>query len=235
MSNASPPPGSSLRQEQAERLNELLSEKQRRAEEAASAAEAAGEPLDLSFYSDLKRIQKQLETHADAWPFLEPVSDVEVRQGTDACNTTLFASSLGPSFTVSCLMCRFSWSGQQAPGYSDVIKHPMDLSTIRALLDDKTYLAPEEYARDVLLMLENCRHFNKAGQFAELADKTEVQWRLPSLFFLFWSTLSLFWKHPSTGCHFPLHPLPLSLMLPFHRAFPGVLPSTDEQDGEGLE
>jgi hypothetical protein len=67
------------RQEHEDTLAALREEQQRRAEEAAQAAEAAGEALDMSFYPDLKRIHEQLETFPDIWPFLEPVSDVEVR------------------------------------------------------------------------------------------------------------------------------------------------------------
>jgi hypothetical protein len=49
------------------------------------------------------------------------------------------------------------------------------MAVMKALLEDQSYLTPEEYARDIFLMLENCRYFNKQGEFVEMADRTEVR------------------------------------------------------------
>lgn len=44
------------------------------------------------------------------------------------------------------------------PDYFDIIKHPMDLSTIQKKLDD--YHSKEEFIADVELMLNNCYLYN---------------------------------------------------------------------------
>jgi len=38
---------------------------------------------------------------------------------------------------------------EEAPGYYDMIEHPMDLTTIREQLDDKLYARKEDFAKDV--------------------------------------------------------------------------------------
>ena len=49
-----------------------------------------------------------------------------------------------------------------APGYSSVIKQPMDLSTIRSKIAT-TYSSVEEMDKDVDLMVENAKRFNGPG------------------------------------------------------------------------
>ncbi|XP_038143886.1 bromodomain-containing protein 4 isoform X1 [Cyprinodon tularosa] len=44
--------------------------------------------------------------------------------------------------------------------YHDIIKHPMDLSTIKAKLEAKQYRDPQEFAADVRLMFSNCYKYN---------------------------------------------------------------------------
>ncbi|XP_012726449.2 bromodomain-containing protein 4 isoform X2 [Fundulus heteroclitus] len=44
--------------------------------------------------------------------------------------------------------------------YHDIIKHPMDLSTIKAKLETKQYREPQEFAADVRLMFSNCYKYN---------------------------------------------------------------------------
>jgi histone acetyltransferase len=46
------------------------------------------------------------------------------------------------------------------PGYSNVIKNPMDLSTIKMKNDEKWYSTREQVRADVKLMIENCVLFN---------------------------------------------------------------------------
>ena len=47
------------------------------------------------------------------------------------------------------------------PDYFDVIKKPMDLSTIKTKLDEGKYSNPQEYVDDVWLMLNNAWMYNK--------------------------------------------------------------------------
>ncbi|XP_032418942.1 bromodomain-containing protein 4-like isoform X2 [Xiphophorus hellerii] len=44
--------------------------------------------------------------------------------------------------------------------YHDIIKHPMDLSTIKKKLDNRQYRDAEEFAADVRLMFSNCYKYN---------------------------------------------------------------------------
>lgn len=44
--------------------------------------------------------------------------------------------------------------------YHDIIKQPMDMSTIRAKLDGREYDGPEEFAADVRLTFTNCYKYN---------------------------------------------------------------------------
>jgi hypothetical protein len=52
------------------------------------------------------------------------------------------------------------------PGYLDVIKEPMDLSTIEQKMIG--YSSVEDLNRDVELMLNNCKAFNKVGFYFEV-------------------------------------------------------------------
>ncbi|WVQ77717.1 hypothetical protein IAR50_007407 [Cryptococcus sp. DSM 104548] len=51
-----------------------------------------------------------------------------------------------------------------APDYATVIKHPMDLSTIRAKLDNGMYSNRQEFVEDVRLMINNCMAYNVSPQ-----------------------------------------------------------------------
>lgn len=46
------------------------------------------------------------------------------------------------------------------PSYFDIIKHPMDLSTIQHKYNTNQYETPEEFEDDFRLMLDNCYKFN---------------------------------------------------------------------------
>eukprot|EP00123_Amoebidium_parasiticum_P011246 comp20602_c2_seq3/m.26571 comp20602_c2_seq3/g.26571 ORF comp20602_c2_seq3/g.26571 comp20602_c2_seq3/m.26571 type:complete len:423 (-) comp20602_c2_seq3:226-1494(-) len=64
--------------------------------------------------------------------------------------------------------CEFAWPfyepvdplKQQCPDYLNVIKQPMDLSTVRRKLDDRAYLTPAEFAVDMRLIFRNCIVYN---------------------------------------------------------------------------
>lgn len=59
--------------------------------------------------------------------------------------------------------------------YYDEIKEPMDLGTMNRKLDKKQYSTMEQFARDMLLVFDNCRQFNPPGtepiQHAETLEK----------------------------------------------------------------
>ncbi|KAG5678274.1 hypothetical protein PVAND_007963 [Polypedilum vanderplanki] len=50
---------------------------------------------------------------------------------------------------------------KQFPTYKKVIKHPMDLSTIKKRLQDMTYKARDEFVSDIRLIFDNCEIFNE--------------------------------------------------------------------------
>ena len=61
------------------------------------------------------------------------------------------------------------------PGYADVIKNPMDLSTVKKNLDKKVYQVVGDFLRDMTLIWENCREFNGVDHdYHGLADVLEV-------------------------------------------------------------
>ncbi|KAJ8251351.1 hypothetical protein GJAV_G00220420 [Gymnothorax javanicus] len=44
--------------------------------------------------------------------------------------------------------------------YHDIIKHPMDLGTVKAKLESRQYADPQEFAADIRLMFSNCYKYN---------------------------------------------------------------------------
>ncbi|KAI5173836.1 hypothetical protein PAEPH01_2060 [Pancytospora epiphaga] len=67
---------------------------------------------------------------------------------------------------------RYTWPFMQpvterdAPGYFDVVKNPMDISTIKRKFESGGYGTAQEFNDDIELMIENCYKFN--------APETEV-------------------------------------------------------------
>lgn len=49
------------------------------------------------------------------------------------------------------------------PDYFDIVKKPMDLSTIKSKLDNGSYTDPWHYVDDVWLMFENAWLYNQEG------------------------------------------------------------------------
>lgn len=50
------------------------------------------------------------------------------------------------------------------PDYFEVIKDPMDLSTIKKKMDAKQYANAEEFRDDIMLMCRNCFAYNPEDQ-----------------------------------------------------------------------
>mmetsp|Transcript_15046 Transcript_15046/g.38640 ORF Transcript_15046/g.38640 Transcript_15046/m.38640 type:complete len:909 (-) Transcript_15046:1771-4497(-) len=60
------------------------------------------------------------------------------------------------------------------PTYFDVIKRPMDLSTVRSKLKERKYWAAQEAIDDLRLIWANCRTFNRPGDdVCKMADMLE--------------------------------------------------------------
>ena len=51
-----------------------------------------------------------------------------------------------------------------APGYFDIIKHPMDFSTIFKKLNENQYLTPFQFCEDIWLVFNNAWTFNKKSR-----------------------------------------------------------------------
>lgn len=76
---------------------------------------------------------------------------------------------------------RYSWpfmypvSDDEAPGYSDIVKSPMDLSTIRGKLDARKYSTAQDFIADLNLIISNCFLYNRPDteiyKFGEEMDR----------------------------------------------------------------
>ena len=54
-------------------------------------------------------------------------------------------------------------SERSAPGYSKIVKRPMDFSTIKYNLEKGSYQSALQVAEDISLIFQNCRAYNPAG------------------------------------------------------------------------
>ena len=74
----------------------------------------------------------------------------------------------------------------QLPDYYDIVKQPMDLSTVKKKFDAKQYATPEEFRDDVMLICNNCYLYNPEGTYVHTCGKQlqkcfEDRWkRLPA-------------------------------------------------------
>ncbi|KAM0842837.1 hypothetical protein ACQ4PT_058095 [Festuca glaucescens] len=68
------------------------------------------------------------------------------------------------------------------PDYNDIIKHPMDLGTIKAKLDSGSYTSPSDFAADVRLTFNNAITYNPRGHAVhdmaiQLNKMFEARWK----------------------------------------------------------
>ncbi|KAI6870232.1 histone acetyltransferase [Hortaea werneckii] len=70
-------------------------------------------------------------------------------------------------------------NGDEVQDYYSVIKNPMDLSTMETKLDKDQYEGVEDFVRDVLLIVRNCKRYNaESTPYAKAAGKLERElWR----------------------------------------------------------
>ena len=70
-------------------------------------------------------------------------------------------------------------NGEEVQDYYSVIKEPMDLSTMEQKLEKDQYESVEDFIKDVLLLVRNCRRYNaETTPYAKAAGKLEKElWR----------------------------------------------------------
>jgi len=64
---------------------------------------------------------------------------------------------------------------QGIPDYPDIVKNPMDLSTVKRKLDERKYISPEEFCADMRLMFSNCILYNGTQSDAGIMGDTVRQ------------------------------------------------------------
>ncbi|KAI9892122.1 MAG: histone acetyltransferase [Vezdaea aestivalis] len=105
---------------------------------SADMDELARQPRHGPNYGTLLRVLNDMQNHASAWPFLNPVNRDEVAD------------------------------------YYDVIKEPMDLSTMEERHEKDLYPSPEDFIRDARLIFDNCRKYNnETTAYWKSANKLE--------------------------------------------------------------
>ncbi|KAH0791158.1 bromodomain-containing protein 7 isoform X2 [Histomonas meleagridis] len=62
-----------------------------------------------------------------------------------------------------------------APGYFSIVKHPMDLSTIKSKIHDDEYQSLQQFKDDMYLMFNNCMTYNPPGSFVFKEGSTILQ------------------------------------------------------------
>ena len=67
-------------------------------------------------------------------------------------------------------------NGEEVHDYYDVIKEPMDLSTMESKLDKDQYEKVDDFVRDVLLLVRNCKRYNaETTPYAKAANRLEKE------------------------------------------------------------
>eukprot|EP00049_Salpingoeca_infusionum_P004941 m.85928 g.85928 ORF g.85928 m.85928 type:complete len:101 (-) comp12793_c0_seq4:299-601(-) len=68
-----------------------------------------------------------------------------------------------------------SFTFQLAPGYFDVVTHPIDIKTIKSKIKTKVYKNREEFTDDCKRMFSNCRAYNDSTtEYYQCADTLEA-------------------------------------------------------------
>ncbi len=85
-----------------------------------------------------------------------------------------------------------------APGYFDIIKYPMDFSTISKKFDENQYTTPFQFCEDIWLVFNNTWTFNKKTQKVYKAglkvNQHQIKFSLHIVFFFFvFSFLKCLW------------------------------------------
>ena len=62
--------------------------------------------------------------------------------------------------------------------YHNIIKHPMDLGTIKKRLESNYYHSAKECIQDFNTMFTNCYVYNKPGEVSDLCQVTR-KWKQP--------------------------------------------------------
>uniref|UniRef100_A0A674AR50 Bromodomain-containing protein 9 n=1 Tax=Salmo trutta TaxID=8032 RepID=A0A674AR50_SALTR len=112
-----------------------------------------------------KRKRERSEMEPEVMDHFHPNIKVEVEQQGDrpvrACRTA-------PEFCLSCLSRKdahgfftFPVTDAIAPGYSVIIKHPMDFSTMNDKITDNEYKTVTEFKADFKLMCDNAMVYNR--------------------------------------------------------------------------
>lgn len=100
--------------------------------------ELARQPRHGPNYNALLHLLNDMQNHASAWPFLQPVNKDDV------------------------------------PDYYNVIKQPMDLSTMEEKLEKDQYPLPNDFVGDAMLIFHNCRKYNNdTTPYAKAANKLQ--------------------------------------------------------------
>jgi hypothetical protein len=87
---------------------------------------------------------------------LESLFEMEWISSAIACVDAILANPLADPFAAPV-------SERTAPGYTKVVKRPMDFSTIKFNLEKGSYSTALQVAEDVSLIFQNCRAYNPAG------------------------------------------------------------------------
>ncbi len=63
---------------------------------------------------------------------------------------------------------------EEAPEYSSIISHPMDYTTLRALVDSGEVSTIQDFARNVDLIISNCKTYNAPQADAAAAESASA-------------------------------------------------------------
>jgi hypothetical protein len=72
------------------------------------------------------------------------------------------------------------WKTYELFEYPVIIKKPMDLGTVRKTLNNGMYETVEDCLRDIYLVWDNCKTFNKENQVIYTSLSFILSWRINS-------------------------------------------------------